>query len=100
MSRFSIGDSEWPGISKLVEECGEVQQVCGKLMGTRGEAEHWDGSNLRERLQEELADVMAACRFVVDANGLDLDYVMKRAGNKHALFFKWHRAESKGGGWK
>jgi hypothetical protein len=51
---FAIGDKEWPGISKLVEEAGEVGQVCGKLIGSGGETAHFDGSNLRARLSEEL----------------------------------------------
>lgn len=29
---FSIGSKRWPGISKLIEECGEVLQIAGKLM--------------------------------------------------------------------
>lgn len=30
---FSIGGTLWPGLSKLIEECGEVLQVGGKLIG-------------------------------------------------------------------
>lgn len=30
---FAIGDKEWPGISKLIEEAGEVLQICGKAHG-------------------------------------------------------------------
>ena len=40
---FAIGDKKWPGISKLVEEAGEVTQVAGKLMGSGGDILHWDG---------------------------------------------------------
>lgn len=89
---YSMGGATWPGISKLVEEAGEVCQVAGKLLGTGGAVEHWDGSNLRERLQEEIADLMAACQFVIDANGLDAGVVRARAALKLEIFNQWHRA--------
>jgi len=87
---FSIGSKIWPGVSKLIEECGEVQQVCGKLMGTGGEVDHWDGTNLRQRLEEELADMFAAARFVAFRNGLDAKAIQERCAEKLALFTKWH----------
>jgi hypothetical protein len=34
----------------------EVLQVAGKLIAIHGEEAHWDGSNLRQRLQEEMGD--------------------------------------------
>jgi NTP pyrophosphatase (non-canonical NTP hydrolase) len=61
---FSIGSDIWPGLSKLIEECGEVTQVVGKIIGAHPNVDHWDGTNLRERLQEELADLSAAICFV------------------------------------
>jgi NTP pyrophosphatase (non-canonical NTP hydrolase) len=87
---FSIGGTVWPGLSKLIEECGEVQQVCGKLLGSRGEENHWDGSNLRERLQEELGDLVAAINFVIQKNGLDICTVACRSDDKLQLFNDWH----------
>jgi len=90
---FSIGSNYWPGISKLIEECGEVVQVGGKLLGSRGEVEHWDGSNLKERLEDEIADVLAACRFVTQLNGLDIDKIMDRRSEKLSLFLKWHQEQ-------
>lgn len=89
---FSIGSSEWPGLSKLVEEAGEVGQVIGKLMGTSGEIHHWDGSNLKECLEEEIADVIAAVLFVSKHNPLDNDRIDLRVQKKLALFEKWHAA--------
>lgn len=86
---FAIGDDQWPGLSKLAEEAGEVVQVIGKLMGTHGKAYHWDGTDLRARLIEEIADVMAACEFVIRQNQLG-DGVTVRFMQKLALFNKWH----------
>lgn len=61
---FAIGDEEWPGISKLAEEAGEVLQVIGKLMGTRGQTKHWNVPDLKKALEDEIADLDAAIAFV------------------------------------
>ena len=87
---FAIEDEEWPGISKLIEEAGEVQQVCGKLLGTHGQVEHWDGSNLRVELQKELADLLAAIHFVQDFCDLDQEFIAARMDAKLARFARWH----------
>jgi NTP pyrophosphatase (non-canonical NTP hydrolase) len=89
---FAIGSTVWPGISKLIEEAGEVIQVCGKLLGTGGQLEHWDGSSLKERLTEEIADLTAAIVFVVDKCGLDEEVIARRAGEKRRRFDRWHAA--------
>lgn len=87
---FAIGSKLWAGLSKLIEEAGEVTQVCGKLLATGGNPEHWDGSNLRLRLEEEIADLTAACDFVRQVNGLDQERIASRVQEKLALFKKWH----------
>lgn len=46
---FAIGDAVLPGVSKVVEEAGELLQVVGKLMAVHGSPEGWDGTDLRER---------------------------------------------------
>lgn len=91
MHRFAIGDACWPGIAKLIEECGEVVQVCGKLMATQGERTHWDGSDLYRRLEDELADLRAVIRFVQTTNpALDMNRILDRTETKFATFMKWH----------
>ncbi len=87
---FSIGASVWPGLSKLIEEAGEVQQVCGKLVQTGGASAHWDGSDLRKRLEEEIADLLAACRFVMESNDLNVADIVFRSLDKLAMFKRWH----------
>jgi NTP pyrophosphatase (non-canonical NTP hydrolase) len=89
---FAIGDDQWPGLSKLAEESGEVLQVIGKLMGTNGKAYHWDGTRLRERLIEEVGDVLAACQFVTEVN--QLEGVHERAAEKLKLFHQWHKDQT------
>lgn len=87
---FAIGSDTWPGLSKITEEAGEVLQVVGKLVGTGGEIMHWDGSNLLDRLIEEIGDVLAACEFVITVNKINKDLIDKRRKQKLALFFQWH----------
>lgn len=96
---FAIGDRDWPGISKLVEESGEVLQVCGKLIATAGEVAYYDGSNLRDDLQDELGDQLAAIEFVIQKCGLDYQRIQARAATKLRKFREWHREQlARGGG--
>lgn len=89
---FAIGDVELPGVSKVVEEAGELLQVVGKLMAVHGSPEGWDGTDLRERFVLELADLVAAIHFVtkraltVEENEL----LIVRFRGKLALFEQWH----------
>lgn len=88
---FSLGSKTWPGLSKLMEEAGEVVQVGGKLMGTGGATNHWDGTNLAERMEEELADLQAAILFFIMTNALDSEKIGDRVGKKVAQFMIWHK---------
>jgi NTP pyrophosphatase (non-canonical NTP hydrolase) len=88
---FAIGDEEWPGISKLVEECGELVQVMGKLMAIAGQTDHWSG-DLRKMLVEEMGDVAAALIFVRDncLTKAEVKRLAKRADDKAKRFQDWH----------
>lgn len=86
---FNIGAIKWPGITKLVEECGELLQACGKLMGARGAEFHWDGTNLRQAISNEIADVLAACEFVVAHCNLDWHEIQDRKEKKLARYHGW-----------
>jgi NTP pyrophosphatase (non-canonical NTP hydrolase) len=88
---FSIGSNRWPGISKLIEECNEVGQVCGKLIGSSGEIMHWDGTNLKDRLEGELGDVLAAIDFVSQYCGLNKVRIADRRAFKFARFRRWQK---------
>lgn len=88
---FMIGGVLWPGLSKLLEEAGEVIQVGGgKLMGSAGNPNHWSG-DLRQMFVEELGDMLAAIDFFVEQNGLDVTAINHRNANKLTLFRQWHR---------
>lgn len=87
---FGIGSALWPGLSKLVEEAGEVAQVVGKIIGAGGATIHFDGTSWRTRLEDEIADLMAACHFVIERNQLDATRITERTAKKLALFQQWH----------
>jgi NTP pyrophosphatase (non-canonical NTP hydrolase) len=94
---YSIGSDHCPGLSKLAEEAGEVVQVVGKVIGFGSLGDHWDGSNLRERLEDELADLSAAIQFVALANNLNFERIDSRWSKKLALFQKWHAEQQQPG---
>jgi len=78
------------GLSKLIEECGEVLQISGKLLAYPS-GEHPDNAgNLFERLEYELADLSAAIDFVISARRLDGLSIEAMKQEKLAIFHKWH----------
>lgn len=88
---FAIGSKVWPGLSKLMEECGEVLQIVGKIVGTGGDTKHWAEENLATRLEEELGDALAAINFVMDNNPqLRRSAILLRCLEKQQRFEQWH----------
>ncbi len=88
------------GLAKLTEELGELQQVIGRLQQVIGkmlqypelqltDGEHPDGTVLRRRFEEELADVEAAATFVAAKLKLDVSAIKSRAAMKRARFQQW-----------
>lgn len=82
------------GLAKLVEECGEVGQIAGKLLARPSGVPypgHDSGRDLKRWLQDELGDLRAAIAFVTVKLGLDSDAVHERSREKMELFLKWDR---------
>ena len=77
------------GLIKLVEECGELVQICCKKMTCMYDQFHYDGSNLAERIEEEIADVMAANEIVIKNFNLDREAIIERSNQKLKLFQEW-----------
>lgn len=77
------------GLAKLIEECGELTQVCGKRLAMWDQDDHWDGTNLRVRMQEEIADVRAALTFVEGQFKLDRGAIAQRTVAKILAFVEW-----------
>jgi NTP pyrophosphatase (non-canonical NTP hydrolase) len=86
---YAIGSDNWPGLAKMAEEAGELIQVIGKLIATSGQTDHYDGSDLRQRLVDECGDVLAAVRFFAETNNL-APAIESRAAAKAELFREWH----------
>lgn len=79
----------WTGIFKVLEECGELTTVLGKL-GPYPDGNHPDGKgNLIRRLEDELADVIAASTYFAENNGLDLEYIKARIAMKKQTYDEW-----------
>lgn len=89
-SHYSFGSRHLPGLSKLIEENGEVGQVAGKIMGLGHMGDHWDGTNLKARLEDELADLQAAIEVFTRLNNLNRVRMYARACVKRDLFLSWH----------
>lgn len=68
---------------------GRVVQVIGKLMGTGGRIDHWDGTDLRYRLADEIGNVLTAGQCIRREQRFELA-VDERRAEKIKLFWKWH----------
>lgn len=77
------------GLVKLVEECGEVVQVAAKKIAYPAEPHPDGGGELNARLEDELADLLAAIEFVSVKLGLDAERMRTRVERKFAMFEKW-----------
>lgn len=77
------------GLNKLMEECGELIQVCAKKAAYMHTDIHPDGSSLSNRMVEEMADVWAAIMFVEHKLGLNSARIDSRAAEKYETFTRW-----------
>ena len=89
------------GLSKLSEESGELHVALGKMQQTIGKMlqypelqladskQHPDGTILRECLQNEMGDVMAALDFVRGKLDLNHGAILDRWQTKLKLFNQW-----------
>lgn len=79
------------GLVKLIEECGELQQIVAKKLAYYHGDDHPDGAgSMKVRLEEEIADVIAAAIFVTGTLELDEEHVQERIQLKLDRFKAWH----------
>ena len=88
------------GLSKLTEEIGELGQVIGKMLQypelqTDATRFHPDGTHLRTRLEDEMADVCAAIRFAMVKLELDVTRIYSRQIMKEEKFNLWESGKDK-----
>jgi len=79
------------GLTKLIEECGELIQIAAKKQAFMDTDQHPDGKgSMKRRLEEEMADVIASCMLVSKNFELDGDFMAERMEKKLKLFTSWH----------
>lgn len=80
------------GLTKLIEGCGEVIQVAAKKIAFMHTDDHPDGAgSIKARMEDELADLLAAVLFVTESFALDESRMSERAEKKYELFTTWHK---------
>ena len=87
------------GLAKLGEEIGELQIELGRLQQAIGkfyaypQGFHPDGLGpMKERLEDEIGDVLGAIYFVRDKLHLNRDRIVQRHILKQARFDDWDRS--------
>ena len=70
------------GLLKLQEECGELIQISAKKSAFISADFYPDGTNMKTRLEEEIADVLAALSFVSNEMQLDESRIEERLDSK------------------
>lgn len=79
----------WTGFYKVLEECGELATVLGKL-GPYPDGNHPDGKgDLIRRIEEEIADVIASTTYFAENNNLDLEFIKARIAMKKQIYAEW-----------
>lgn len=83
------------GLTKLMEECGELTQIAAKKLSFMHTDTHPDGKgSMSKRLEEEIGDVIAASVLVAENLGLNNQAIEDRIIMKLDLFRKWHNHKS------
>lgn len=86
---YTMQNRNWPGMAKVIEEAGEVLQLCGKIMSIRGATTYFKGEDLRNELQDEIGDLLASLNFLIDENKLDKDVIRNRIIHKLDKYADW-----------
>lgn len=95
---YGFTDPNWPGLGKVMEECGELTQVCAKIIGADGQTIYpWTGRDYGKDLVEELGDVMAIVNwFVARCPNVDTEAVLRRCQEKMEKYDKWAKERDDG----
>jgi NTP pyrophosphatase (non-canonical NTP hydrolase) len=75
------------GLVKLLEEAGELQQIVAKKISYMDTDIHPDGKgSLKERMEDEIADLLAATEYVTHQFNLDQFRIESRKRDKLRVF--------------
>lgn len=79
------------GMTKLIEECGELIQVAAKKIAYM-EGPHPDKAGALDlRMEDEMGDVLAAIYFVKDKLGLSDHDITARMQMKSQNYLNWDK---------
>jgi NTP pyrophosphatase (non-canonical NTP hydrolase) len=81
------------GLTKLMEECGEVIQVAAKIIAYPDGVHPDGGGRLETRLEDELGDLLAIITFVTNKLKLSDHDIQSRANSKFNNFLDWDKRE-------
>jgi len=75
----NLSPGELERIALLTEECGEVLQEIGKVLryGYEGSHPKYGEKNSRERLQQEIADVLVIITLMIKENDININELAK-----------------------
>lgn len=79
------------GLTKIVEECGELTQICAKKIAYMEEDFHPDGQFMRGEIEKEIADVLASIEFVAQKWNLNRENISNRMMIKLRLYNQWDK---------
>lgn len=82
------------GLTKAIEEMGELIQVLAKKQAYLDTDIHPDGLSLRTRMEEEIADVRASLLFIEEKFDLDTSFIDNREIKKLRTYRIWDADES------
>lgn len=92
---MSLSNAERERLIKLVEECGEVIQMCSKIMlhgyDEVGPIHKSAGQDNRTRLEQELGDVHFWLEFLGDMGDIDYTKVLEHSVLKYSKAMKYTR---------
>lgn len=71
------------------EECGELTQVCMKIMRKYDTLEGIEGDKYRDLLVEELGDVRCMIELMIEHNVVTVEQIRNRAAVKREKLKKW-----------
>lgn len=87
MEELKIYGMDKMGLTKMIEECGELIQIAAKKQAFMDTDDHPDGKgSMKRRLEEEIADVSATTTYVADKLGLDKQAIFDRMLFKLAFY--------------
>lgn len=97
---LSIGAGHLPGLAKAVEEAGEFLQAAGKIIAYPNTPHPDGGGDINKRVQDEVADLLAALLFFTEASPerFDITGMHLRASKKLRRFREWHEQELRNAG--